>query len=84
MRTTVTLDPDAERRLREVMKTRNLSFKEALNEAIRCGVDDLLPKAKAREFRTQPEDMGVFAHVDYDNIGELLELTEKEARHGDG
>ncbi|HEY6391702.1 MAG TPA: hypothetical protein VIX89_10520 [Bryobacteraceae bacterium] len=38
MRTTVTLDPDVERLLRDSMKERGLSFKEALNESIRAGL----------------------------------------------
>lgn len=38
MRTTVTLDPDVEQALRSAMRERGLSFKEALNEAIRAGL----------------------------------------------
>jgi hypothetical protein len=38
MRTTVTLDPDVERLLRNTMRERGISFKEALNEAIRSGL----------------------------------------------
>ena len=41
MRTTVTLDPDVERLVRDVMRERGLSFKQALNEALRR---DWLPK----------------------------------------
>lgn len=37
MRTTVTLDPDVEITLRRVMKDRGVTFKEALNDAIRKG-----------------------------------------------
>jgi hypothetical protein len=35
MRTTVTLDPDVEALIRRTMRERGLSFKEAVNEAIR-------------------------------------------------
>lgn len=38
MRTTVTLDPDVEALLRHLMQKRRLSFKVALNQAIRDGV----------------------------------------------
>ena len=38
MRTTVTLDLDVERLLRHAMKERSLSFKDALNEAVRMGL----------------------------------------------
>lgn len=37
MRTTVTLDPDVERLVRQAMKERGLTFKQALNDAIRAG-----------------------------------------------
>ena len=38
MRTTVTLDPDVERLIRDAMRKRAISFKEALNEAARIGL----------------------------------------------
>ena len=38
MRTTVTLDPDVERLIRDAMRERAISFKEALNEAARAGL----------------------------------------------
>jgi hypothetical protein len=38
VRTTVTLDPDTEQIIRRRMAERGLSFKEALNDAIRSGV----------------------------------------------
>ncbi|MGD0013758.1 MAG: antitoxin [Bryobacteraceae bacterium] len=38
MRTTVTLDPDVERLIRDSMRERGIAFKEALNEAARAGL----------------------------------------------
>lgn len=38
MRTTVTLDPDVERLIRNAMRERGISFKDALNEAARKGL----------------------------------------------
>lgn len=37
MRTTVTLDPDVEAMVRTAMRERGLTFKQAVNEAIRNG-----------------------------------------------
>ena len=37
MRTTVTLDPDTELVIRELMEARGVSFKQAINDAIRAG-----------------------------------------------
>ena len=38
MRTTVTLDPDVEKMLQRSIRERGVSFKQALNEAIRAGM----------------------------------------------
>jgi hypothetical protein len=38
MRTTVTLDPDVEKLLQNTIRERGVSFKHALNEAIRAGL----------------------------------------------
>ena len=38
MRTTVTLDSDVERLIRDAMRERGISFKQALNEAVRAGL----------------------------------------------
>jgi hypothetical protein len=40
MRTTVTLDPDAEALIRRRMRERGVSFKQALNDTIREGARD--------------------------------------------
>ncbi|MCV7191808.1 hypothetical protein [Mycolicibacterium brumae] len=39
MRTTVTLDSDVEVRLQALMRDRGLSFKEAINTALRAGLN---------------------------------------------
>ena len=44
MRTTITLDPDVQALIRSAMKERGISFKEALNSAVRAG----LTRAKQR------------------------------------
>ena len=38
MRTTVTLDPDVEAKLKATMRERGVSFKAALNDAVRVGL----------------------------------------------
>lgn len=40
MRTTVTLDPDTESLVRRLMREHGVSFKQALNDAIRAGDPD--------------------------------------------
>lgn len=55
MRTTVTLDADTEQIVRRRMRERNLSFKEALNDAIRSGV---AAEAGREPFQTETASMG--------------------------
>ncbi len=74
MRTTVTLDPDAEQLLRRRMAERKISFKQALNDAIRAGLGDDEPKP----FRTKTASMGP-AKVDLTHTGRLLgEMDDAE------
>jgi hypothetical protein len=77
MRTTVTLETDVARRLQGLARERKISFKAALNETLRRGLEQARTKSKGSPFRTEPEDMGVFGHLNYDNIGDLLELAER-------
>jgi hypothetical protein len=55
MRTTVTLDPDTEALIKRAMRERGISFKQAVNDAIRSGLTD----ARAAEEYTFPTyDLG--------------------------
>jgi hypothetical protein len=62
MRTTVTLDPDVEAKLRAVMRERGISFKAAINDAIRAGLSE--PAARARRFEVKPAPLGARFNVD--------------------
>lgn len=55
MRTTVTLDPDVEALVHQRMQERGVSFKQALNDAIREGVGRPRPAG----FRTPAFELGV-------------------------
>jgi hypothetical protein len=55
MRTTVTLDPDAEALVRKAMRERGLSFKEAINQAIVAG---LSTGSTGTRFVQKTHDMG--------------------------
>ena len=76
MRTTVTLDPDTEALLRKRMRERGLSFKEALNDAIRRGLT--APSRRAAAFHTEPADLGM-PSVNLDRALQLAgELEDEE------
>jgi hypothetical protein len=73
MRTTVTLDPDVAARLHEVARARGVSFKEALNSAIRAG---LAAGRSARPYQTPSRSLGLRAGFDLDKA--LLLASEME------
>lgn len=56
MRTTVTLDDDVVAHLRRLMAQRGISFKAALNDAVRAGAVDAPAPVK---FVTHTADLGV-------------------------
>jgi hypothetical protein len=60
MRTTVTLDPDIEALVKRMMAERGLSFKEAVNAAIRAG---LTAGPSGATFRTPTYAMGAQPQV---------------------
>jgi hypothetical protein len=63
MRTTVTLDPDVERLIRDAM--REISFKEALNEAARVGLRGKAQK-RTRKFVQKTFRMGATQEFRWD------------------
>ena len=76
MRTTVTLDADTESMLRRTMEKRGISFKQALNDAIRAGVGSRVPGQPASV--TRPRSMG-HPSVDLDKALQMAgELEDAE------
>jgi hypothetical protein len=53
VRTTVTLDPDTDAAVRRLMHERGLTFKQAVNAAIRAGTG-----TRRRKFRTPTANLG--------------------------
>jgi hypothetical protein len=76
MRTTVTLDSDVENMLRDAMRHQGLSFKEALNRAIRAGLRDPTPRPKRKPYMLKPKPLGIRTHKLPGDI--LAELEEEE------
>jgi hypothetical protein len=64
MRTTVTLDPDVEAKLRAVMRERGVSFKVAINDSVRAGL--AVGSHPSRRFRVHARPMGARPGVDLD------------------
>lgn len=79
MRTTVTLDPDVEGLLRKLMRERGLSFKEALNQAVRRGAG-AATGTPARRFRQKTYRMGFRPEFRWDKALAMAEALEDEDR----
>jgi hypothetical protein len=79
MRTTVTLDPDVEARLREVAQEKGISFKEALNSAVRAG---LMATRERREYRTPSRSLGLRPGINLDKALQAAgDLEDAEIVH---
>jgi hypothetical protein len=74
MRTTITLDPEAEALVKKTMKERNLSFKQVVNEAI---VRGLTTTGRPEPFRTQTRSMGM-ARINLDKATQIAAELEDE------
>ena len=71
MRTTVTLEADAERLLRNAMRERNVSFKAALNDAIRRGLRTQAASGAEPRFTITAKPMHLRAGVDPTRMHDL-------------
>ncbi|MDQ6613712.1 MAG: antitoxin [Actinomycetota bacterium] len=75
MRTTITLDSDVEALVKEFMLRRGLSFKEAVNTAIRAG---LAGPIKGEVYRTRTFAMGYEPRVPWDKALSLAADLEDD------
>ncbi len=78
MRTTVTLDADTERLLRGAMRERSLTFKAALNDAIRQGLGKRATDAEP-QFTPAAKAMRLRAGIDPSRLHDLDAALEVEA-----
>jgi hypothetical protein len=76
MRTTVTLDPDVERMLETAIRERGISFKQALNDAVRMGLRET-PGGK-RRFVQKTCSMGWNPHFRWDKALAISDAIEDE------
>lgn len=76
MRTTVTLDPDLTNRLKEVARQRRISFKSAINAALRAGLD--AATVGGRPYREKSRALGVQPGVDLTKALQLTAALEDE------
>jgi hypothetical protein len=76
MRTTVTLDADVALKIRQIMRDRGISMKEAINSLIRTGLSP--SRAKPRKIRTPTYNMGPLPSAFQNKMGALSDAIEDE------
>jgi hypothetical protein len=80
MRTTITLDDDVVTAVKdEMMSGQGKTFKQAVNDLIRFGRLKRRSEKmsqKPKPFKVRAKNMGTYPHLNYDNIGELLDEVE--------
>jgi hypothetical protein len=76
VRTTVTLDPDVAAKLRAVARERGISFKQALNQAVRAGLSG--QRRAVRSFKQYSQPMGLRPGLSLDKALQLAGALEDE------
>jgi hypothetical protein len=76
MRTTVTLDPDVVEQLKAFARQRNVSFKVALNDAVRAGL--ATERGGSRPFKVQAQAMHLRPGIDLTHALQLAAELEDE------
>jgi hypothetical protein len=79
MRTTVTLDKDVERLLREAMHRSRTGFKQTLNAALRAGLAQKAAPAPSRPFVVKARPLGLRAGLDPAGFNKLADDLECDA-----
>jgi len=76
----VTIDPDLAARLRRIARERGITFKEAINGALRAGLG--AEAGGSRPYRLRPRRMGLRPGVDLDRALRLAFALEDEETVG--
>ncbi len=71
----MTLDEDVARLLSREVRRSGSSFKEAVNQYLRLGLNAAKQPVR-KPFVVEPFELDLPASLNYDNIGELLEILE--------
>ena len=79
MRTTVTLDKDVERLVRQAMHRSRRSFKATINAALRAGLGGKTARGKRAPFIIKARPMGLRAGLDPASLNKLADEFEVDA-----
>lgn len=78
MRTTLTLESDVARRLRQEIQRTGKGMKAVVNEALRSGLGLAERPDKPPPFKVRPHSFGFKPGVDLDRVNQLVDELEAE------
>ena len=76
MRTTLTLEPDVSSRIESLLKKRDLSRKQLINELLRRGLAEYSRQAPKGRYTTGGKNLGNCRYGSIDDISETLSVAE--------
>ncbi len=79
MRTTLTLDKDVEKLLREAMHRGKCSFKDIVNNSIRAGLAPKRQGSKNAKFKVKARPLGLMPGIDPAALNRMADELEAEA-----
>ena len=78
MRTTLTIDDDLLRELKQKANDTGLSFKESVNKALRVGLKEMDKPKSSRPYKCKTYSLGYPPRADLDRALDLAEQLESE------
>jgi hypothetical protein len=78
MRTTLTIDDDLARQLREKAHQTGSPFKEVVNKAIRVGLEQIDKPRRIRQYKCKSYSLGYPPRADLDHALDLVDRLESE------
>lgn len=79
MRTTLTLDPDVAMRINKLVKERNMTMKQIVNQGLRGGgLSEVETPPKRKPFKVRPFPGKLMPGLDPNKLGRLADELEDE------
>jgi len=78
MRTTLTLDSDVAKKLKELSHLKQASFKETLNYVLRCGLNSGSSTGHDSKFVVKPHKSGLKPGIDPLKLNQVVDQLEVE------
>lgn len=79
MRTTVTIDDDLLAQIEDLRRREGLSFRGALNQLLRAGIQSQGQPPKPTPYRTPTRKLGLRTGVDATKLNQLVDEMEADA-----